>query len=200
MMQNRRIQLLPASALLLAFAFGLSAPQAAAEDCYEAAVQDIDFFAMIEAPLSGDSRLCVADNGLKGDLRVAGLTEGFAYTVWWVYIDQPGGCSGFFDCIGTFFLDSDPDPDGPLAVFGRMDSGVGDKNGKIKFSDRLDDMVVGSGSQVWMLMFGHGPADYTDLRQLARQLLTPEDPGAGYPHVGVDPRGYPAAVAIYEMP
>jgi hypothetical protein len=61
-------------------------------------------------------------------------------------------------------------------------------------------MVVSSGSQVWMLMFGHLAADFNDRRQLARQLLTPEDPGAGFPHLGVAARGYPAAIAIYEIP
>ena len=74
-MQNRLIRWLPAGALALALTFGLSASPAVADDCFEAAVQDIDFFAMIEAPLSGDSRLCVADNGLKGDLSVSGLVH-----------------------------------------------------------------------------------------------------------------------------
>ena len=186
---------LSAAAAVLVLALGFAAGPAEAESCFSAEVEDVEFFTPdLEAPLSGDSRLCVADNGLKGDMRVAGLTPGYAYTVWWVYLDQPGGCSGFLECIVTFFgVD-------PLAVFGRMDSAVAPRNGKTKFSDRLDDMIVGSGSQVWLFMFGHGPADDTDLRQRARQLLTPEDPSAGFPHLGVAFRGYPAAVAIHEIP
>lgn len=50
-------------------------------------------------------------------------------------------------------------------------------------------------------MFGHGAADTNDKRQLARQLLTPEDPGAGVPHLGIEgrPFGYPAGVVVVEF-
>ena len=47
------------------------------------------------------------------------------------------------------------------------------------------------------LVFGHGAADITDGRRLARQLLTPEDPSIGAPHLGVSPDGYPVANALF---
>ena len=50
---------------------------------------------------------------------------------------------------------------------------------------------------VWFLVFGHGAADMTDGRRLARQLLTPEDPSIGTPHLGVTPDGYPVANALF---
>jgi len=31
---------------------------------------------------------------------------------------------------------------------------------------------------------GHGEADFSDGRKLARQLMTPEDPDLGAPHLG----------------
>lgn len=164
-------------------------------NCARAAVQSLDF---IEAGVGGNATLCVSYDGLKGKMRLRGLQGGFAYTVWWVYIDRPDllpGCpgGGFFDCIGTFFGAD------PLAVFGRMDSGVASYRGRLRLSDTLDDMHVSSGSQIWLLTFGHGPAS-DDKRQLARQLLTPEDPTAGAPHLGVEANGYPVSLALFERP
>ena len=49
-------------------------------------------------------------------------------------------------------------------------------------------------------MFGHGAADLEDRTHLARQLLTPEDPLAGKPHLGNDvdgPLGTPVAVSVH---
>ncbi|NOX70137.1 MAG: hypothetical protein GXP15_13195 [Gammaproteobacteria bacterium] len=186
------------SMLLLATVIALGATQSGAyahknndNNCYKTAVESLDF---VEMGVSGKAKLCVNESGLKGDLEVNHLTPGNPYTVWWVYIDDPG-CpgGGFFGCIATFFGDD------PLAVFGRMDSGISPHKGHLEFSDKLDDMQVRSGSQVWFLVFGHGPAS-TDGRLLARQLLTPEDPTAGAPHLGVDANGYPTAVAIFELP
>lgn len=171
-----------------------------------------------EEGIEGRARLCVTHAGLRGNMRVHNLTWMNTYTVWWVYIDKPF-CNdnvGFWQCIGAFFGDQPTDvpefpPEAPcypaipcvakepLAVFGRMDSGISPRNGRLRFANLLDDMRVNSGSQVWMLMFGHGMKS-DDGRQLARQLLTPEDPASGYPHVGVEPNGYPAAVAIFEIP
>ena len=61
----------------------------------------------------GKARLCVTRAGLWGSMRVHNLTWENAYTVWWVYIDQPlcfGGV-GFWQCIGTFFGDPESDKD-----------------------------------------------------------------------------------------
>ena len=70
------------------------------------------FPVQIEQGLGGWGRLCVTDNGLRGRMRVKGLTPKNAYTVWWVYIDRPSdlpGCPSddpaqlLPSCIGTFF-------------------------------------------------------------------------------------------------
>jgi hypothetical protein len=63
-------------------------------------------------------------------------------------------------------------------------------------------MQPSSGAELWLLMLGHGPAD-GDGRLLARQLLTPEDPLAGMPHLGnmVDGTGFtPVAITVYILP
>jgi hypothetical protein len=64
------------------------------------------------------------------------------------------------------------------------------------------DLRPSKGAQIWLLVFGHGPADTADRSHLARQLLTPEDPAVGAPHLGnvVDgERGRPAAVAVFTI-
>lgn len=189
------------------------------EGCYSAAVEGIALPTNPEFAnnVGGHAKLCVGRSGLTGYMRANHLTEHNAYTVWWVYIDDaecpPGG--GFFGCVWTFFGDEPTDffevdpllcgtaipciDEPPKAVFGRMDSGISKRWRSLRFANRLDDMRVNPGSQVWMLMFGHGPASDDGLK-LGRQLLTPEDPISGYPHLGVDFDGYPVAVAIFEMP
>ncbi|MEO1037116.1 MAG: hypothetical protein AAFX44_16285 [Pseudomonadota bacterium] len=170
--------------------------------------------------LSGRGSICSTPYGVWSSLAVRGLTPGNAYTVWWVYVDQPQHCAAtpltpenssvpFPEPVGyagpcgiaDFFT---PDESGvflnPLAVFGRMDSVVAHSSRRTFFRDDVRDFVPAPGSQLWLFVFGHGPADTTDKRQLARQLLTPEDPGSGAPHLGIEgrPFGYPAAVLVTE--
>lgn len=172
--------------------------------------------------LSGKGTICSTPYGLWSTLSVRRLTPGNVYTTWWVYIDDPASCAnlpltpdnspvpfpepvGYAGTCGLadFFTE---DPGGqfldPLAVFGRMDSVVARKSRKTHFSGDMRSFVPSSGAQLWMFVFGHGPADTTDNRQLARQLLTPEDPGSGTPHLGIAgrPFGYPAAVVVVEFP
>lgn len=172
--------------------------------------------------LSGRGTICATPFGLWSTLSVRGLTPGNAYTTWWVYIDDPDSCANFpltpdnapvpFNepvgyagrCgLADFFTQAESgDFLDPLAVFGRMDSVVARHKRRTRFAGDLRDFVPSSGSQIWMFVFGHGPADTTDKRQLARQLLTPEDPGSGAPHLGITgrPFGYPAGVVVIETP
>lgn len=145
--------------------------------------------------VSGESRLCFLPHGLRGSMKASGLTDGSAYTLWIVYIDDPSACDpATLDCF------DDEDPEG---VFGRFDSTVAPENGKFTFIGRVGGMVPSSGSLFFLLLYTHGPAEMTDGRKLARQLLTPEDPTAGAPHLGnvVDGPGFePAAIAIFAVP
>lgn len=171
--------------------------------------------------LSGRGTVCATPLGLWSTMRVRGLTPGNAYTVWWVYIDDPDACANFPLPSPEVIPFPEPEnyagpcgfadfhtPDGsglfvnPLAVFGRMDSVIAGNSGITRFAGDLRSFRPSSGSQVWMLIFGHGPADTSDKRQLARQLLTPEDPVAGTPHLGIEgrPYGYPAGIVVVEMP
>lgn len=171
--------------------------------------------------LSGKGTVCVTEFGLWSSMKVRGLTAGNAYTTWWVYIDDAESCANFplpvpevipfpepenfaGPCGLADFFTQDPSGEflNPLAVFGRMDSAIAGQHRKTRFAGDLRDFTPSSGSQVWLFIFGHGPADQSDKRQLARQLLTPEDPGSGAPHLGIEgrPYGYPAGVVVIDIP
>lgn len=177
--------------------------------------------------LSGRGTVCATPLGLWSTMQVRGLTPGNAYTTWWVYIDDPESCINFPLPQGFPLPDGSkipfdepagyagrcgladfgtPDPSGefanPLGVFGRMDSVVARRKHRTRFAGDLRSFSPSSGSQVWLFLFGHGPADESDKRQLARQLLTPEDPASGTPHVGIEgrPFGYPAGVVVIDIP
>ncbi len=152
---------------------------------------------LVEA--TGKAILCVSRRGVRGWMRAAQLVPGHAYTVWLVYFDDPAQCEDPGECGKP----SDFTGENPLAVFGRMDSSIAPESGKVFFSGRIGGFSPSSGSQLWFWIFGHGPADREDGRHLARQLLTPEDPTAGAPHLGnnVDgPLGFPAAVVMFDIP
>ncbi len=146
------------------------------------------------AGIGGFSFLCVEPRSIQGQLQVEGLVPGDAYTVWWVYFDDPSQCETSGEC-------GPPDLEGanPLGVFGRYGSVVAAPNGRAHINDRLNGMKPSSGSVVWIIMVAHGAAATSDGRQLARQLLTPEDPAAGAPHLGVvdGPVGAPVALTVH---
>jgi len=172
------------------------------------------------SPIRGRGTVCVTPFGLWSTMSARGLTPGNAYTVWWVYIDRPEQCAGqplpspevipfpeptayAGQCgLADFFTqDASGEFLNPLAVFGRMDSVIARSGYRTRFAGDFRDFKPRPGSQVWLFIFGHGPANSLDHRALARQLLTPEDPGAGSPHLGIEgrPFGYPAAVAVFDM-
>ena len=159
--------------------------------------------------------MCVTPWAMLSRMKVRGLTAGNAYTVWWTYVDDPESCQNFFLTTDIAPIPADEPvgyaghcgivdfsgPD-PLGVFGRMDSVVPHRDGSVYFSGTLRSFVPSSGSQVWLWIFGHGPADESDNKHRARQLLTPEDPTAGIPHLGIEgrPFGYPAGIVVFDIP
>jgi len=155
----------------------------------------------VEIGAGGTAMFCANHNGFKGKMKVDGLTAGNAYTVWWVYIDDPTTCIGGFPDVGRCGF-ADFAGDKPPVIFGRMDSGVAPRRGTLHFFGSIPGMQPSADAEVWLLVFGHGPADYSDGDRLARQLLTPEDPTAGAPHLGnfVDGGlGYPVAVSVFDI-
>lgn len=168
-------------------------------------------FPFFEPNVEGRGVMCVLPGGLRGHLSLTNLVPGNAYTVWWTYQDDPALCTSDSTATGgasltggespceyaDFLTQSDGSP--PLGVFGRMASGVAPASGRLTFRGTLGGMQPSPGSEVWFWVFTHGPMA-VDGAALSRQLLTPEDPNAGAPHLGntVDGQlGFPAATVVF---
>ncbi len=177
------------AALLLLLLFASSSAMAGRCDN-----QDIVDFG---AGLSGSATMCVLPDGLRAQFRVKGLIPGDAYTIWWVYFDDPSMCHNPGEC----GADEDFGGDDPAAVFGRYGSLVANRNGNANLGDSLNGMMPSSGSQLILLMLSHGQANYADAKHMARQLLTPEDPAAGAPHLGniIDGAGFVPVGATFHV-
>lgn len=159
--------------------------------------------------VTGSGTLCVLPGGLRSLVRLSNLDPGVAYTVWWTYLDDPTMCTGDSSGTGGASITGgvsgcelgDFEGDKPLGTFGRMASGVAPSSGRLTLGGSLGGMKPSPGSEVWFWVFWHGPAATGDGAALARQLLTPEDPNAGAPHLGniVDgQRGFPAATIVFK--
>ena len=155
--------------------------------------------------IAGKATLCINDKvpgtGVSGSIEAKHLQPGDAYTVWFIYWDDPSkcevqGCGSPLDFYGdATHL--------PLAVFGRFDSAVASADGEEEFEGSVRGLRLSSGSLVWLVIVVHGPVQGIDHVHLARRLLTPEDPNAGAPHLGnaVDgPNGVGAAIAVFQIP
>jgi len=182
------------AAVTLAFTFNSALAE---DDCDGQAIIDLG------AGASGMANLCINDNGMKAQYNVQNLVAGDAYTIWWVYFDDPSLCTHGPVPGSCGEADMAPSVAGggtPLGVFGRLGSAVAPRNGKVHITGTWGGMQPSSGAEVWLLMLSHGVADLADGRHLARQLLTPEDPMAGMPHLGndVDGPGFtPVALTVH---
>ena len=179
----------------LAMAFTFNTAQADAK-CEKQDIIDLG------AGTHGTASLCIKSHGLKSKFKIRNLVYGDAYTIWWVYFDDPSLCThgGPGVCGDSDFAPSAAGGFTPLGVFGRYGSAVAPRNGKVHISGNWGGMQPSSGAEIWRLMLGHGPADVGDGRHRARQLLTPEDPAAGMPHLGNDKDGtlfIPVAITVH---
>src|SRR5262249_24704985 len=186
----RRI-LLTSVSLTLLLGLGMMYPLTPAKAhtrCYEPDVVPVG------AEFLRDATLCVSTkDGVSAEVKAKGLTSGNAHTFWFAYLDRSDQCAmGPGMCGPEDFGNLPPSGDAmadPLGVFGRLDSTVVDKkNGKETFSGEIGGLRLSSGSLVILLLYDHGPAK-SDNRILARQLLTPEDPAAGAPSLGIVSKG-----------
>ena len=196
-MKTIAVCLILSVAVLLTISEQASAEGVAKRTCY-----DTNLISILEAqPVSGKSKLCVTKRSITASLIGKDLIPGYAYTVWWAYFDDPSMCMGGPEpgqCGPTDFLGEKP-----LAVLGRMDSGVAPINGTRWFADRLRSFTPRPGSQVWLVLQTHGPKRTDSKDALARQLLTHEDLAlGGTPHLTntVDGQlGFPNALAIFAI-
>lgn len=160
--------------------------------CLEASLEERS-----ESGIQGSARLCIDEVGVRATIEARELTAGEAYTVWFVYFDQPAACSAtpceLPDVLG----------DDPLGVLARMDGVIADDAAETEFSGSFRDLRLTNGSKVHLPVFGHGAASATDNRLLARQLLTPQLPIFGAPAMGTvadGDVGHPVALAVLTVP
>jgi len=136
--------------------------------------------------VSGQVSLCQTSENVIAKLELNGLTAGNAYTIWFVYVDDGSKCAaeGQAACFGASATGGDQTAV-PDEAFGRLTDVIAPKNGKANISGDVPGLQLSEGSQVWILVKGHGPASISDNLALARQLLTPEDATAGAPNLGI---------------
>jgi hypothetical protein len=153
--------------------------------------------------IQGAAQICIQGNTTSVTMKTGSLIAGDAYTIWFVYFDNPslcgaGGTPGV--CTGA---DAISPANNPVGVFGRMDGAIAEASGSARLTGRFRGLQFSHGSIIWLLMFGHGPASITDNRFLARQLLTPQKPVLGPPGLGAPddgPVGTPVALAKFSVP
>ncbi len=147
--------------------------------------------------ISGHGTLVIDKDGADVRVVAKNLTPGVAYTAWFIYFNDTSQCLVPFQCAPP---DLTTPLDNPTGVFGRMDAGVAGANGQLTFKGALRDFRVVAGSAVHIALFAHGPANATDGRERARQLLTPEAPALGSPGLGVGAQnGFLVAAAVFDI-
>src|ERR671938_664260 len=108
-MDTKRLTALSLATVVAASAMvaPLSAAQPA-ETCLDAPVAQL-----ASSGIGGTARLCTSGSGTHADMAAEKLTSGNAYTIWFVYFDNPTTCATQ-SCTGADALGDDP-----VAVFGR---------------------------------------------------------------------------------
>jgi hypothetical protein len=207
----RKSAFLPVGSLVLLLSLGLLffLPDAAfgADD----GCKNESIMALGATPIRGDAFLCIDPQGVGVSLHAKALTPGNAYTMWFFYFDDPSQCVTPGQC-GPADVTAPGQCEGPLdlrdlnpvGVVGRLDSAVAPDNGNLDFAGRVRGLHLSSGSLVSIVIAEHGPANASDNRALARQLLTPEDPFLGAPQLGNCVDGFRTAeggaIVIFNIP
>jgi hypothetical protein len=146
--------------------------------------------------ISGHASLFRGNRELDILIGAEHLMPGVAYTTWFIYFDDTSQCLTPHQCGGPDLTMPASNPEG---VFGRMDSAVAGPDRRLVFKASLRNFRISLGSAVHVVLFSHGPAETTDNRERARQLLTPEAPGLGAPGLGVQQRGSLVAGVAFDI-
>lgn len=146
--------------------------------------------------ISGHATLFRGGSELDVLIGAENLTPGVAYTAWFIYFDDTAQCLIPHQCGPSDVTMPASNPEG---VFGRMDSAVAAADGRLVFKGSMRNFRISLGSAVHVVLFSHGPADTTDNRERARQLLTPESPGLGAPGLGVEQKGSLVAGVAFDI-
>jgi hypothetical protein len=193
------LQCLPILALLVATTAttGHAAPPADRWWAEETPCLDTPLVEQASSGVQGSAQLCVSRDGIRTRVQAEHLVSGSAYTSWVVYFDNPSACAS------TPCKPPDALGDDPAGVVGRVDGLVANGDGAGTFAGTFRDLRLSHGAEVHLPIFGHGPASTDNNRALARQLLTPQEPGLGAPMGGAaadGTQGAAVAVAVFTIP
>ena len=130
----------------------------------------------------GLTNVCHGERSVKVVVAAESLTPGEVYTAWMAYIDVPGGCSA----TPCALVDFPGLPHPP--VLSRLDGTVVDETRQASFVCTLRGLAFGPGSQIQVLLVGHGPAVFGERR--AHQIL-----GARWPERNRDASGGEGVIA-----
>jgi hypothetical protein len=193
---NRKIWLLTATSLFLMIAFSASAALAADEKCHGTKLTS-PLLAENESGVTGTATICITDGGVRAQVTANDLTAGNAYTLWFIYFDDPSKCIVPAGCTDADVFTPTDDPEG---AFGRYDSTVA-RNTFATFLGHSGENPS-SGAVISLEVVAHGaPAE--DGKHRARQLLTPQIPILGAPGLGTASDGTvgnPVAAAQFSIP
>ena len=198
-MKLSRLAALAICTAMLVIGFNLNA---LADDCTQTLQASVN--ALGGSGIHGAAQICIQQNTTV-TMMTQGLVAANAYTIWFVYFDNPSLC-GFYAggtpgvCTGTDLVYP---ANNPVGVFGRMDGTIAEASGSARLTGRFRGLQFSHGSIIWLAMFGHGPASTGDNRFLARQLLTPQKPVLGTPGLGAPDDGVVGkgvALATFNVP
>lgn len=199
-MKLSRFAALATLTLTLVIALNL---HSSADDCTQTLQAPVN--ALGGSGIQGAAQICIEGSTTTATMMTQGLVPANAYTIWFVYFDNPSLCGSYPGgtpgvCTGT---DAIYPANNPVGVFGRMNGTIAEASGLARLTGRFRGLEFSHGSVIWLLMFGHGPASTTDNRFLARQLLTPQKPVLGPPGLGAPDDGVVGvgvAVAKFNVP
>jgi len=147
--------------------------------------------AAAQESVKGYGFLCSGPGDVSAGLQVSGLIPGDVYTFWFIYVPDGTTCAADqATCFGASATGGQQTAV-PAEAFGRLSDVIAPRYGKATLFGDVPGLKLASGSQVWLLVKGHGAVNNTDDLARARQLLTPEDPTVGAPNLGIV--GGPAA-------
>jgi hypothetical protein len=130
-------------------------------------------------------------------LWTSGLRAGEVYTAWLAYFEHPSVClhtpCDMIDLLG----------DDPVGVLARVDGGIGPNARTMNLQAHLRDLDLARGSQISVMLLGHGMIAKENGRARARQLLSLQTPELGAPLAGTIADGghaWPLGQAVFVVP
>jgi hypothetical protein len=103
--------------------------------------------------ITGEALLCIETSGVRSRIVARNLTPGYAYTMWFAYIDQPSMCLTPGQCGDLDYAV----PYNPAGVFGRTDSLIA-QSGEDVFSANVRSFHAPAGLRFgWLRIFMDQP-------------------------------------------